>query len=236
MDKSELLKIAKPILFNTEMVRAILEGRKTVTRRICKDTDEYTIPLNDFIDNDIRTYAVRGIDDDGEPQYLVERRMPICVGDILYVRERYRKFFGMTYCWQGGAYIPAYDFEGINYFADDKMRRTDIGKWGELFLPDDDVKQDIGYEKWHPSIHMPKEAARIFLKVTNVRVEMLQDILCGDMQKEGCIPQNVTGGQWQQWQRDYFKPLWNSTIKKSDLDKYGWESNPFVWVYEFERV
>ena len=83
---------------------------------------------------------------------------------------------------------------------------------------------------------MPKEATRIFLKVTNVRVERLQDITCSGMEKEGIIPRTVTGGQWQQWQNDYMKPVWDSTIKKSDLAAYGWDANPWVWVSEFERL
>ena len=88
---------------------------------------------------------------------------------------------------------------------------------------------------WHPSIHMPREAARILLRVTNVRAERVQDILCEDMKREGCIPETITGGQWQQWQRDFFAPLWDSTIKPADMPLYGWDSTPWVWVYTFER-
>lgn len=86
--------------------------------------------------------------------------------------------------------------------------------------------------KWLPSIHMPKEAARIFLKVIDVRAERLQSILCGDMKREGCIPTTVTGGQYQQWQRDYWIPLWDGINAERG---YSWDSNPWVWVYGFER-
>jgi len=94
---------------------------------------------------------------------------------------------------------------------------------------------DSKLDKWKPSIHMPKEAARIFLRVTDVRVERVQSILCGDMKAEGCIPPTVKGGQWQQWQRDYFAPLWNSINGKRNDGIYAWEKNPWVWVYTFER-
>ena len=79
----------KPILFNTEMVRAILDGRKTCTRRICKDANEYTVPDMDFYNADRRTYAVHNFADKKHTEKLsiAERTCPICLGDILYVRE-----------------------------------------------------------------------------------------------------------------------------------------------------
>ena len=75
---------------------------------------------------------------------------------------------------------------------------------------------------WRPSLHMPKEAARIFLRVNKIKVERLQDISELDINAEGSTSEN-------------FKNLWNSTIKKSDINKYSFEANPLVWVYEFER-
>ena len=108
--------------------------------------------------------------------------------------------------------------------------------------------------KWHPSIHMPKEAARIWLKVTNVRVERLQEITEDQTEEEGflftppCL--HMTGENYcdidgpctseikycDMGAGELFgKVLWNSTIKKSDLTRYGWDANPWVWVIEFER-
>jgi hypothetical protein len=81
--------------------------------------------------------------------------------------------------------------------------------------------------RWHPSIHMPKEAARIFLRVTNVRVERLQDMTDDDAEAEGCFDYTSTALG--------FPDVWDSTIKKSNLDFYGWDANPLVWVIEFER-
>lgn len=83
----------KPILFNTEMVRAILDGRKTVTRRICKDGNEYTVPDISFLDCKRRTYAVHSYADKAHTEQLstAERPCPICPGDILYVRETWAR-------------------------------------------------------------------------------------------------------------------------------------------------
>ena len=88
--------------------------------------------------------------------------------------------------------------------------------------------------KWKPSIHMPKEAARIWLKVTNVRVERLQDITADSIRNEGLSSLAVHCGDMEIALKEW-ENLWNSTIKKSDLDRYGWDANPWVWVIEFER-
>lgn len=193
----------KPILFNkqisTEMVRAILDGRKTCTRRICKDANECTVPDMDFYNADRRTYAVHNFVDKEHTEQLstAERTCPICTGDILYVRETWKE-------------AP----KGYYYYED--WQKDDIA----------DVT------KWNPSIHMPKEAARIWLKVTDVRVERLQEITEVQAQAEGCNSGLLTGACTA---RGQFEDLWNSTIKKSDIDRYGWDANPWVWVIEFER-
>lgn len=193
----------KPILFNkqisTEMVRAILDGRKTCTRRICKDANECTVPDMDFYNADRRTYAVHNFVDKEHTEQLstAERTCPICTGDILYVRETWKE-------------AP----KGYYYYED--WQKDDIA----------DVT------KWNPSIHMPKEAARIWLKVTDVRVERLQEITEVQAQAEGYNSGLLTGACTA---RGQFEDLWNSTIKKSDIDRYGWDANPWVWVIEFER-
>lgn len=202
----------KPILFNTEMVRAILDGRKNCTRRICKDANEYAVPDMDFYNADKRTYAVHNYADKEHTDKLsiAERTCPICPGDILYVRETWKKAPNGYY------YYESWQKNGI----------ADI-------------------TKWKPSIHMPKEAARIWLKVTNVRVERLQDITDEQAKREGIqYDECPTGFTWKQetdMHNCYTTPigamqaLWNSTIKKSDLDRYGWNASPWVWVIEFER-
>ena len=197
----------KPILFNTEMVRAILDGRKTCTRRICKDANECTVPDMEFYNADRRTYAVHNFVDKEHTEQLstAERTCPICTGDILYVLETWKK-------------AP----NGYYYYED--WQRNDIA----------DVT------KWKPSIHMPKEAARIWLKVTDVRVERLHEITEDGAKAEGAIdnrgfihsPENEYDRIHTA--REHFIRIWNSTIKKSDLDRYGWDANPWVWVIEFE--
>lgn len=205
----------KPILFDTEMVRAILDGRKTCTRRICKDANECTVPDMDFYNADRRTYAVHNFVDKEHTEQLstAERTCPICTGDILYVRETWKE-------------AP----KGYYYYED--WQKDDIA----------DVT------KWKPSIHMPKEAARIWLKVIDVRVERLQDITYNGALREGsegircdhvalgvhgCTDCMNTG--WIEPPQVEFMQIWNSTIKKSNLDRYGWDANPWVWVIEFER-
>lgn len=193
----------KPILFNTEMVRAILDGRKSCTRRICKDANEYTVPDMDFYNADRRTYAVHNFVDKEHMEQLstAERTCPICTGDILYVRETWKK-------------AP----NGYYYYED--WQKDDIA----------DVT------KWKPSIHMPKEAARIWLKVTDVRVERLQEITAESALTEGADKYIHANGTLNEDQTiTSFIGIWNSTIKESDLDRYGWDANPYVWVISFER-
>ncbi len=200
MTRNELLERAKPILFNTEMVGAILGGRKTVTRRLVKykykkshlDYDRISKSLLE-VEEDIKDETY-GTYPNGEHWHRLLNARKILpqykVGDILYVRE--------TWC-KGSL---NYGEEQYYYKADNK----------------------IPYCEWHPSIHMPKEAARIFLRVMDVRVERLQDI-----DDDGVVAEGFEIGA-------PYDELWDSTVKKSDLEKYGWSANPWVWVIEFERV
>ena len=209
-----------PILFNTEMVRAILDGRKTCTRRICKDANEYTVPDMDFYNADRRTYAGHNFADQEHTEQLsiAERTCPICPGDILYVRE--------TWC-----ALP------VNEAG--HMRGHSI----YYYRADGDLRPEGWRGKWRPSTQMPKEAARIWLKVTDVRVERLQKCgegWCLDIENEGVTtPQNpilyISDDKFHDALRTEFQKIWNRTIKKSDLDRYGWDANPWVWVVEFER-
>ena len=209
-----------PILFNTEMVRAILDGRKTCTRRICKDANEYTVPDMDFYNSDRRTYAGHNFADQEHTEQLsiAERTCPICPGDILYVRE--------TWC-----ALP------VNEAG--HMRGHSI----YYYRADGDLRPEGWRGKWRPSTQMPKEAARIWLKVTDVRVERLQKCgegWCLDIENEGVTtPQNpilyISDDKFHDALRTEFQKIWNRTIKKSDLDRYGWDANPWVWVVEFER-
>ncbi len=206
-EHEEILLKSKPILFNTDMVKAILDGKKTVTRRIVKNNPE-----------ECTSKVVNGVckicDDKGGfylPDDYVKARSSYQIGDILYVRET---FANLTR--SDGTYKYVY-------------KSTDEYPFGEKYI----VKF-----KWHPSIHMPKEAARIFLRVTNVRVERLQDITPEQIDAEGCkeYAYNAKTGELLPSKPTWFKIIWDSTIKKSDIDKYGWAANPYVWVIEFERI
>lgn len=231
-----------PILFNTEMVRAILNGRKSCTRRINKDANDYVVPDMDFYDSDKRTYAVHNYADKEHTDKLSisERTCPICPGDILYVRETWTEECGKYY------YRADYDSDYL-----DPCETLSGGYPASCRNHPgcDGCMATSTRIHWHPSIHMPKEAARIWLKVTDVKVERLQDITEEQACMEGTDPWDEVCYENNGWHPtfsdpdsggdpnmvDGFHKLWNSTIKKSDLDRYGWDANPWVWVIEFER-
>jgi hypothetical protein len=220
----------KPILFNTEMVRAILDGLKTCTRRICKDANEYTVPDMEFYNADKRTYAVHNFADKEHMEQLstAERTCPICPGDILYVRETWEHFD--CCCCEGD--------EHGNCYQEPQQNVLNKSYGCYMYRATDEIYGDA---RWHPSIHMPKEAARIWLKVTDVRVERLQSITEDGAKAEGAIdnrgfihsPENEYDRIHTA--REHFIEIWSSTIKKSDIDRYGWDANPYVWVISFER-
>lgn len=188
----------RPILFNTEMVRAILDGKKTCTRRIVKGAIPDDAMWGYTMFTPKGCISCRGVyaDEYGEKFF----RLPYQQGDILYVRETWCKGFWMN------------EKERYYYKADDNDFHC----------------------VWHPSIHMPKEAARIWLKVTDIRVERLQDIDGKGCVKEG-IEEEPLKYVGDEFVKGMFHDLWDSTVKKSDLDRYGWNANPWVWVIEFER-
>lgn len=202
----------KPILFNTEMVRANLEGRKSCTRRLVSSR-QFLGMLPDKCKNAAPDEFLKGkrmmfkpyCDMTDAELIMTEYKAPYQPGDILYVRETWKK-------------AP----NGYYYY--ESWQRSNVA--------------DI--TKWHPSIHMPKEAARIWLKVTDVRVERLQDITLDGCHREGINIETsaVTDGETLNRNHDFslekFEILWDSTVKKSDLDRYGWDANPWVWVIEFE--
>lgn len=201
-----------PILFNTEMVRANLEGRKSCTRRIVKG----------FIPNDAKwgytaftpkgCISCRGTFADGYGEKFF--KLPCEPGDILYVRETWERFE----CW---------NCEGDESGSCPKEPQKSVldrvcGCY--MYRATDEISGDA---KWHPSIHMPKEAARIWLKVTDVRVERLQKITEDGCIAEGIYPSNCRGCNATFGcdacpdegynEVDGFADLWNSTIKNPIL-------------------
>jgi len=212
-----------PILFNTEMVRAILDGRKTVTRRVIKfPVNRYTkkIPDADSISVYPETLHSEKVGFHEEPFYCLDIKPPYHLGDILYVQETWFYEHHMEDRTAGKPDLPSGRYSRRYIYKADN--------------PDYPVNIGVGATGWRPSIHMPKEAARIWLKVTDVRVERLQDISGEEILKEGIEKSLLFEGNVKN-AFDKFSNLWNSTIKKSDLDRYGWDANPYVFVIEFER-
>lgn len=206
-----------PILFNTEMVRAILAGEKTQTRRIAKYSAQR---VYDFACADGKWYET--YNPKNPPGHLIEWYLsmgtvgPYMIGDVLWVRETWSTHYDgihpdLVYC---------YKADGINLKAECAPGENN---------------------RWYPSIHMPREAARIFLKVKDVRVERVQDISFEDCKQEGIWDDYKT------YSAEYhdnlakvayprcFAQLWDSTIKPVDIERFGWAANPWVWVITFER-
>lgn len=229
----------KPILFNSDMVRAILAGKKTQTRRVCnvssrtmniehKDCRSVVYPSSNL-------WGICADFYDKEGFWRGASKPAYQPGDILYVRETWSEIISH------GEFEDRIDYV---YKATDQYP---FGKDGYI------VKF-----RWRPSIHMPKEAARIFLRVTNVRVERLNSITEEEVFKEGyrgcetvhtvyhvdppeaCFnvpdcPRNLDCLRLS-FAEMFGADVWDKTIKPGYLDRYGWSANPWVWVIEFERI
>ena len=209
----------KPILFNTEMVRAILDRRKSCTRRIVNPQPQGRLCYT-FAGGDCGTWgypsktAYENWGDEYKlPEDITDEELkrrwnpPYHTDDILYVRETWRK--------------------GLERY----IYRADYSDTEKFYRGGKEIEM-----KWHPSIHMPKEAARIWRKVTDVRVERLQEISAESALTEGADKYVHLNGKFDENAiLTSFIGIWDSTIKKSDIDRYGWDANPWVWVIEFER-
>ena len=203
------------MIFNAEMVRALLSGRKTQTRRIIKPQPEAALsgslsgkwlsrPLNGLLLPKIEDIAIHcpfGV-----------------VGDRIWVRETF----------QG----PLFDYDLMDSYCKDPtpfekpefcVYKADGVPAPEFYDADDEL-----HCCWRPSIHMPRWACRILLEITNVRVERLKSISDGDAIREGCSTADMMSGDCV---ADVFARLWAS-IYGSD----SWNANPWVWVIEFKRV
>lgn len=191
----------RPILFSAPMVRAILEDRKTVTRRPVKGTALKW--LEEFV-----------------PEFVVHSANGLCpygkLGDRLWVRE---SFWGCDLPGYGDQPCVVYDDEWHGKEYKPAEARPWARKFGRI-----------------PSIHMPREASRILLEITAVRVERLQDISRSDIRAEGlqCPPELASDDifpNYRDWYPAAWRELWES-INGAD----SWNANPWVWVVEFKRV
>ena len=197
----------KPILFNTEMVKAILEGRRT----------QFRLPT--FHQEKEAMEHILKVQEDKPHQIIISKYK---VGDILYVQEPYYKLG----CWAFSQMCDSEDheFTGENCF--------------NIVAYEDNIDTyDLAYPVFEYDLEsaetMGEKEARIFLKVTNVRVERLQDISVRNIEKETGWRREIYSysNKNKAFLRDYCD-FWNSTAK----DGYKWEDNPYVFVYEFERI
>lgn len=257
----------KPILFNTEMVKAILEGRKTVTRRVIKPPNpfrsdnykqgRYGLWIDETTDNGdkcghIKDYSV-------SPcwqtfSYYIKNCAPYKVGDVLYVHES-AKITGYG-GGDKGYYVDCQfcdDTKERFYVPFDEYKRI-MNKCVMMWNGDDPYKHPKFSPYW-----LTKHESRIFLRVTDVRVERLQDMTEDDVCSEGAenlinfcehmdysvVPPEPCYNTCNvckdciidhSYPKLFGRQIWDPTIKKNDLDRYGWEANPWVWVIEFARM
>lgn len=193
----------KPILFSTKMVQAVLDGRKTVTRRLVRPQPAGGIRHSVFVKSGV---------EDGRGR---EVKPPCLPGDILYVRETWRLV----------------DFEHIDGEWSASVQFKDETRGTRLRFGQEGADQKLG---WRPSIHMPREAARLFLRVTDVRIEKLQEITEEQAMREGFSPimHNQTNAVAVPAQK-CFHAEWDSIYATKG---YWWEKNPWVFVIEFDKV
>jgi hypothetical protein len=234
-----------PILFSAPMVRAILDGRKTMTRRVIRD-----FPTTGYrwcgwiVENGTKSDTGKAtIVPEGNMPYMaqgqIKARCPYGQpGDRLWVREMWR-FVGIDMLRHG----RTHHVEDAIIEYKDGTRRTVTVDWkiGEDYL-------GRGEPRWRPSIHMPRWASRILLEVTAVRIERLQDISEEDARAEGAeakrwqdlrqCPMSLLGGVGSalpagpRYRYGFFE-LWNSI---NNARGFGWDENPWVWVIEFKKI
>lgn len=224
----------RPILFSGGMVRAILDGRKTQTRRAINPQ-----PIADGL-----YHEYKGIPwlKTGDPFPFIGHLCPYGTpNDLLWVRET----------WNAVHFCPEYSEGYRTGYSDDWFESKDIPKnsnqqyWTPCYKADDHSDGlDI---KWRPSIFMPRWASRILLEVTDVRVERVQEISDGDAIKEGIHDVCHCGDYVEShgyhsghgavsmpgWATENFASLWDSINGKRG---YPWALNPWVWVIEFQKV
>lgn len=210
----------KPILYNTPMVQAILGNRKTATRRIIKGADPSWRLIETFYES-VRKGKVYTKDIDG-----------------LWAKFA-RSGPGYTMC--HAPYLPGdilYVRETWGFDKNNWIYKADFS--------DTDLEKIKSITRWRPSIHMPKEAARIFLRVTDVRAERLKEITDDGARKEGIGEFFVGMGEsgfavshdsktFYEGPIGAFVELWDSTVTPEKREIYGWAANPWAWVIEFER-
>ncbi|BFI54152.1 phage-like protein [Yersinia similis] len=200
----------RPILFNSDMVKAILDGRKTQTRRIMKiqpSNDFYPLSCTGEIDFDARWYCPGVVDKDG------------------YLQPAKKDVFGVAN--EEDGYICPLGADGDQLWV-----RETFGNCGVriVYRADKDDGAHCQVKRWTPSLHMPREASRITLEITGVRVERLNTISTGDAMAEGYLAErSATGCHLDAWL--WFRELWDGIYPDNTF-----EANPWVWVIDFKTI
>ncbi|MEI7407938.1 hypothetical protein [Pectobacterium aroidearum] len=199
------------MIFNAEMVRAILEGRKTQTRRIVKPQPEITSSGNlsgEWLSKPLNGLLLPKIED-------IAIHCPFGnVGERLWVREAFR------------VHSRATDVATLVYRASERNSWTEQTRR----VPVSACSKPVSPEKWTPSIHMPRYASRILLEITDVRVEKLKNIPRDGIIAEGYPAERAAdGGECDPflWYRDLWESLYGAG---------SWQANPWIWVISFKRV
>lgn len=202
----------RPVIFNGEMVRAILDGRKTQTRRTLT---ERHLHLIDAASSAGECYPLEsGVDHENSQSYYREHCPFGQVGDRLWVREAFR------------VHSRATDVSTLVYRASERNSWTEQTRRVPVLV----CNKQVSPEKWTPSIHMPRWASRITLEITDVRIERLNDISEEDAKAEG-VKAGVSPGHEHMMHQVAFREFWQSIYGEE-----SWNANPWVWVIEFKRV
>ncbi len=216
----------KPILLNAEMVRAVLDGRKTQTRRIApisqlkiepyeRDMVTWNVQFSKAFKGVTGSYSGGRLSESEAKRVIASQFCPFgAVGDRLWVRETF-----------AGHYI---DDDQIQDIKDGRDKASDLCEYRA-----DYPSGAQALEGWTPSIHMPRWASRITLEITGVRVERLNSMTESDALAEGCHGghDSIPGYMYSATPHEHFHHVWQS-IYGDD----SWQANPWVWVIEFKRI
>lgn len=209
---------------NPDMVRSVMSGQKTLSHLICRVPESAC-----RVEYNVRYGRYEAIYERETEHCRSEMhkplRSPYAPGDLLYVKEPHAPLYASKTPTEGEAPV------GYVFSADTE---ADIIKrcLREHSCQD---KDELYYGKWRPAAYMPRSAARIWIRVKDVRLQRLQEITFQDIQKEGLNTKAVHAMD-EMTARAEFAQMWNSVIQKKDLGRCGWEASPYVWRIEFERV
>lgn len=203
----------KSIIFSTEEVQAILDGRKSQFRKVIDLKDNSLIYTGFLVNSTDKNKVGKCCFGRNKERDLEFKKPKYKIDDMLYVKEKFQLGKNIRDIQN----IPlSYDIEVLYYEKEINSQNQNNRDFAEVI-------------KWSPSIHLKEKDARIFLKITNVRVGRLQDIKTLDFFGEG-FRTRLTAPYMEG--RGWFSTIWNKKTK----DGYKWEDNPYVFVYEFERV